>query len=254
MDYIRKEQIRIKISLIVLLIDDFTNEIILSKHVSVRIEGEQPPIIKNGGYYIFTNLLNQQYTVEMSAFNYQTQIINVNLENFDQEIPIIKVRLIPNKNYVFPENTTSIYGIAAPEQAINIICRKNQKPIRILYDYKKKNGKSIFIFNPFRLNLDSKSFYIEDDQHHEIFTTDKELEKDEYILKDELKYEYMKANTKVYFIFQTIGDSEGNYLLPLSNIEKKEDENVMCELLSKDKIVKKFSIEYGKRCECKEVE
>jgi hypothetical protein len=194
------EHIRTKASLVIQVIDDFTNRVISDGSVQVSIEGASKPIRKSEGYYIFLNLGMTQVNLTAMSLRYGTENRIINLSTVNEKEPMIKIRMKPNRNYSLPEGTTSVFGIAEPESEIRVTCDSVQKYYRLLYDYDRDKLKDeINIFNPDKTDLDGKVLMIrdKDDSVSEAFYIigTKDRESGRYQIGSILKNNYKKEIT-----------------------------------------------------------
>ena len=58
-----RDVLHMRVSLAVLLIDDFTGRIITSSDAQVSVEGGRKPVVKREGFRVFTNLTEPEVRV-----------------------------------------------------------------------------------------------------------------------------------------------------------------------------------------------
>lgn len=249
MEYQRVDHIRIRASLVILLIDDYTNKVVNDKSVFVSIEGAAKPIQKSEGYYIFLNLDRTKVDLTIKSDRYTEESRLIDLSTINNTDPVLKIRVKPSRNYPLPEGTTSIQGVAEPLSEIRVVCDNLQKYYRLLYDYDpKENNEAIRVFNPEKTDLDGKVFLISDkDDNSEIFSiiATKDRENDSYHLEAPLGRSYKKAGTKISPIFITKADEKGEFFIPLWNLGE-EPAKCECEMIGKEKIRESITLETGK--------
>lgn len=220
-----QEKIKITLSFALLVTDDFTDEKIPCVSISLN-ECKKKPIQKTDGYYIFTNIIEKQVTVVIEAVNYKTEIRKIDLERV-LEYPIIRVRLKPEKTYLFPKNTTYLEGKGIAFSQIRLLCYQSTTYFKLLYDYSKAEDKNrIGIYNPENLMLEGKRFGIleKETKTYEYFTI---LEKERknletYSLEKSLERDYKKIGTYIYPVLETEADKDGYFFIPIKKIVKEE--------------------------------
>ena len=243
------DRIRIKVSVVVVLIDDFTDKMIPASHVRVRIQDEKKPIIKGEGYFIFTNVTKPVVTIETEAFSYQKRVITADLSKAEGGMTSIRLRLVPNSRYKLPEQTTVIRGTMPAGEAPMLVFRNNSNPLRLMQDYKKGDGCQIRLYNPLGIPLEERSCLVAAGKHYDMAMIREALpssvqENDCYELVKPLEHDYKKAETTIYLIHQVIADETGQFNMPLSGLADKDGE-VLCEMAEGKKLTKKWNLCYG---------
>lgn len=239
---IQKEEIKIKVSVVVILIDDFTDKIIPAGQAVVAIEGEKKPILKSDGYYVFTNIQKKEICIHAEMFGYQNVKMCKTI-NEEGQMEIIKIHLVPNENYHFDEAVTFVKGVSKPYGIIEMVFRNNRTPLRLLEDYEGKTKDCIRIYNPLCLEVADKKLVIETGDKFEIVSVIEKKENDYYCISDVLKNDYKKSDTSIHMVHRIICDETGQYQVPIPRLINKD--KVVCEILENDKIKKKVSLEFG---------
>ncbi|QGQ96650.1 hypothetical protein EHS13_18085 [Paenibacillus psychroresistens] len=117
MEYVRSVKIKTSFSFAVSLIDSYTSAPAIGKDHIVSIQGlTVKPIPKIDGYYIFTDLPIQSYQVVVQSKFYVQEIIEVSLDLLDSNEPILYVPLMPNSQYPFGEEATSLVALVKDAQ------------------------------------------------------------------------------------------------------------------------------------------
>ena len=101
-----------KLSLAINLIDDYTSSGVVN-NLDVLIKDHNVKPIRNpGGYYLFLDLPDDKYTVEIKGgeyyFNEDKEALRP--DNLDELNPVIDITLKPAPSYHFPSTATLIRG------------------------------------------------------------------------------------------------------------------------------------------------
>jgi len=101
-----------KLSLAINLIDDYTSSGVVN-NLDVLIKDHNVKPIRNpSGYYLFLDLPDDKYTVEIKGgeyyFNEDKEAVRP--DNLDELNPVIDITLKPAPSYHFPSNATLIRG------------------------------------------------------------------------------------------------------------------------------------------------
>ncbi len=233
MKYDNVEYVCLRASLVIQIIDDFTNRIVLDYPLHVWTEEGRKPIQKKDGYYVFLNIKEDLMHLHIDSayfFSYEKVIY---MKQLNLSEPVIKVRLQPNHFYPLPRGTTCIEGKIAPKTKLKVWCPTMTGYIRLMQDYRGNEDTTICIFNPNQTDIEGKAFCIvEKEKEMETFFIKKvENRKEEtYLLKNSIKSDYKKMLAKIYPILLLEADEEGNFFAPIPFLEK-EHSNIQIELL-----------------------
>ncbi|NLL17524.1 MAG: hypothetical protein GX262_00680 [Clostridia bacterium] len=239
-----------KVSLVVLTIDDFTGKPIPGSNVRVYIEGERPAIKKNDGYHVFVNLDRPAVTVHAVGGQYNPRSIRCDLSTSEDNYTFLKLRMIPNRSYPIPQNTTCIEGKAAPGSLIRIFCHEGA--YKLLYDYKKEKGsdnRRISIFHPDDMDMEGKLLHITDSggKNRELLRITGVLDKENklYLLEKELSADYKKIGTSLFTVYETGADQNGSFFLPIANTYKEKC-LYTCEAIGEKPVSAELELESGR--------
>lgn len=219
-----------KVSLVVLAIDDFTGRPILGSNIRVYIDGEAPAIKKSDGHHVFVNLHKPTVTVNAEGGQFNKRSIPCRLNTAGESYTFLKLRMIPNRSYPIPRNTTCIEGKAAPDSLIRIFCRDAASSYKLLYNYKKKDEKgdnrAISIFHPEDVDMEGKLLFITDSKGHnrELLRITGVVDKESkmYSVEKELSADYKKIGTSLFSVHETPVDKNGDFFLPVANTYKEK--------------------------------
>lgn len=215
------------VSLVLRFFDDYDLKAI-ENGVSIYLnEYSFKPIRKAGGYFIFTNLENDIYKIEIKSELYLDEILNVNLKDLDNLNPVINIRLKPKPKYFFKED-----GLIIRFKVLD----KNEMPIKngqingILYtkDYfvgqvlnQKINilDKNILIDEFYEEFFSGDCLYIESSRKEkcEFITIYNKINKSSYRLNEDIKSTH-KSGEKLRKAITTRTDSDGNGIIYFKNL------------------------------------
>lgn len=214
-----------KVSLVILPIDDFTDKPIRSGINISAFNGRIRPIKKDDGFFVFTNIDIPSIDVNINAHSYTPLNMTVDLTKLNSLNPVVKVRLKPNEKYNFLYKTTCLKGITCPNTTITVIhnCKNN---IYRLYEDIKKNSYTIKIYNPLNIDLEGKSYIINQkgSKRKEEFSIVEFDDKDSlYILDKPLKYEYKKESCEIMKVDKVNVFGDGRYFLTIKNVTQNQN-------------------------------
>lgn len=241
-----------KVSLVVLVIDDFTGKTILGSNVRVYMDGEAPAIKKPDGHHVFVNLDKPVVTVHAEGGQFNPRSIPCRLNYNEEQYTFLKLRMIPNRSYPIPPNTTCIEGKAAPGSLIRIFCRDAANAYKLLYDYQKEetdNNRLLSIFHSDDVDMEGKLLSISDSKGENqeslriMGIVDKENKT--YLLEKELSTNYKKIGTSLFSVYETVADKNGNFFLPIANTYK-EKYLYVCEAKGEETVSLELELDSGR--------
>ncbi len=201
------------ISLVLLLVDDFTNRIITDSSVCVYTEeGRQASIRKSEGYHIFCDLQQDPVRICVESPIYQKMVVELPL-SYGEEVN--RIRMIPAAGYPITAGATCIRGKLRQGSRLLIFFPEQKKNYKLLYDYNpKKQGKEISLFQQDGICLEGKTLCIKNKEYQEFF---KILRQQDEICRMEqpLKKEYKKIGTLVYSVHEAYANQDGSIYLPV---------------------------------------
>lgn len=219
------ETIKIKSSLVVMAMDDFTGKAIENQNVRVWIDGERPCVVKQGGYRVFTNLKEEDFVLKIIGGQYLYQEILFPREKLLQYAGrVFKIRMLPNRCYPIPSDTTIAEGMGKPHTEYIAYCREAFSPYKLLYAY-EKGMDEISIFHPAHVDIEGKSLFIgtKDSEEIEFFMVEgkREGEAPAYLLEKPLSKAYKKIGTMIYPSYRILTDEQGKFYLPVIGTKKE---------------------------------
>lgn len=239
-----KDNIHIRVSLVVQLVDDYTDQVITGNGVSIEVDGQKKPIKKSDGFFVFTNLNGGGVTLRVWSPLYQEEIRRVDLGQLDQKDRMLKLRLRPNRSYGLPKGTTCIEGKTEPGMEVYAYLPKSRGYSKLLFDTKKTledKVQQIKIYNPEGIDLEERYLMIinEESQKGELIRILRLLDGEHgtYQVIAPLKEDYKKIGTKLFLVYTTTADPKGKYFLPVKHGNKEE---LLCVIrTSSDKVKEK---------------
>lgn len=243
------KHIRMGISLVVAAIDDFNNKPISTNRLHVWIEGEKPAVQKEGGYYVFVNLRQTEFVLNMESKVYDKQQIYIDVRKlFPYSKKVLKIRMFPNHSYPIPKNTTCIEGRAEPNSILLAYKEEYMHPYKLQYSYQAGEDK-ISIFHPEDVDIEGKTLFIKnkDEAQMEFFQVEekKEEEKEFYCLTLPLTNSYKKIGTVIYPVYTIETDKNGEFYLPIANIYEDKIKFSFC-IKGKENNKKKVELLMGR--------
>lgn len=213
------------VSLIVLVIDDFTGKPVGENRVSLSI-AERTALGKKGGYHIFINVKEEKVAIICKSEIYQQRTVRVDLSQRDEQ-EILIIRLLPAAGYPIPNGTMCVTGQTDADRKL-LFWNEESSEYKLLYDYSKKSGM-IHIYHPSGKELVGKSFFIRDRENgaKEYFRVIGKKEQ-QYVMDRKLSADYKKLGTTVIPVYEAETDGQGRFFLMLPNGQGSEAGIIYC--------------------------
>lgn len=239
----------IRVSLVVQLIDEFTDQLVSGQGIELSIDGESKPVRKSEGYYVFTNLKATQAVLRFSSPIYQGEMVELDL--LPEQFCMVKLRIRPNRNYSFPSGTTILEGEAEKGSLVMYYQKEGKECLKLLFDAETK-GKNplekLSIYNPENKNLDGRIFVISNEEEKKeelIQIREQSIQKEqEYLLMEPLRNSYKKLGTKIFPVSTSKTDEQGRFLLPIRYAQRISPNGIF-EIRGKKKVKKSVSLVEG---------
>lgn len=212
---IASDRILRKVSLAVLLIDDLTGMPITGSNARAWIESEKPPVKKNDGWFVFTDLTPAKYTVSAEGGKYQKQLSDceINADDFQT----LTLRLKPARTYPVTPGCLRIEGKANPSAVITVFAEDKQSSMKLLADV-FKDSSTIKIFHGDNINLEGGTFRImTNGGASENLTVRSACDDDKncYLLETPLKNDYPRVGSSLVPAAAVKADEKGRFFLIL---------------------------------------
>lgn len=229
-------RLRRKVSLAVLVVDDFTGRPVVTPDVAVAaVQTVQKPVRKSDGWFLLLDCAEKTLDVTVTAWAYHTASVRVDLGALAALRPVVKLRLTPNRNYSIPHQTTCLEGTAPAGSVVRILCENDPRPLRLLYDYVREGpeeGRVIRLYDPTASDLDGREFALlrKGEREAECFIVWETLEDEEgaFRLHAPLTRDCKKAGATVLPVQTVLPDARGMFFLPLRTLAVK---NYSCRVL-----------------------
>ena len=221
--------LRRKVSLAVLVVDDFTGRPVVTPDVAVAAAGVlERPVRKKDGYFLFLDSPLPVLDVTVQAWAYHPASVRVELAGLSPLRPVVKLRLTPNRNYGVPNETTCLEGSAPAGTDIRVLCENDPRPLRLLYDYEtagKLDGRLLQLYDPTASDPEGREFALlrKGESEPECFTVRKTAEEYEggCVLAAPLARDCKKAGATVLPAAAVKADGDGRFFLPLRTLAVK---------------------------------
>lgn len=165
--------IRIGGVLAVLPIDAFTGKTILTRDFTVEIKGVRPPVRKQDGYFVFSDVptacaekgmdssgKGTVVAVWLRGRGYQETVLHVSTASVSPIDPVITVRMNPDASYPFPPHTVRMEGRLSVNCCLRAACLHREGSLRLAEDY-HAGEETVALYRGGRSNLTGSLLYIE---------------------------------------------------------------------------------------------
>lgn len=235
------------VSLVILPIDDFTEQVIKGSNLRVYTEqGKRLSICKEDGYRIFCDLKESFVKICAEGPLYQKQTVTFPVSGASV---VFKLRMLPNTSYPIAQGVTCIRGFLKSGSKIRLFFPEQKKKYKLLYDYiveEQKNSLSLFF--PDSVCLEGKSLYIQNREGEgEFFKVTGQMEEQVQIDRI-LQKTYKKIGTTIYPVYEAFAEADGRFYLPIRGLTEGEN-TCICNILQADgqkEWEKKILIKAGK--------
>lgn len=211
------------VSLVLLPIDDYTNEVIKGNYIKPWIEWEHAPIWKQG-FYIFTDMKQEKVLLHVDSQLYQNQTISISLDTSSARV--IKLRLVPSEKYAMGNNSVVIRGIGEVGQKAAFYSEEIRQCYKLLKDYEP--GTKISIFHPNGLDLSGKTVWLKGREKRYLATLGEQQEDEENCYEiTRVPEKLRKAETDIYLVYETVVREDGTFYLLFPQSKEIEFHGIM---------------------------
>lgn len=206
-----------EVSLVILPIDDFTEQVITGSVLRMYTEeGKRSSIRKPDGYHVFCDLMGSSIRICVESPLYQKQTIEFSLSDASK---VHLIRMLPNTSYPIPKDATCVRGKLKSGSRIRIFFPEQKKSYKLLYDYiPGEQESSLSLFCPETAQLEGKTLCIKDSEEETEFFRVKVQNKENCLLEQPLGKMYKKIGTSVYPVYEAFADDDGVFYLPIRSI------------------------------------
>lgn len=240
---IDKDRVFFNTSLVVLPIDAFTGRPITGSGVSMMIEGEKPPVVKDDGFRVFTNIKEKKPLLKGISGLYAPVELKIDMENRDSE-EILVLRMMPSRAYPLPEGTTTLEIKTTPNRSLKLWTNE-VSGYRLTKDYKPEDGKELNVYNPTEATLDGKGFFIGNNDSSEWMRITNIRGKNA-TTEAPLKNAHPKTETLLWPADEITADDRGICFLPISIDGDYDADMIKYNYIDSDGRSGDFSIELGR--------
>lgn len=230
------------VSIVLVPIDDFTDEVIIDKAIDIKIEGNdmKRPIKKKEGFFVFTNINEKNIVITIKSYSFNPAKLEIDIEKLNKLNPVVKVRLKPNSEYKLPKGITCLNGKTEPNTTLKIIyrCKNN---LFMLFEDNVKGDSKLKIYNPLNIDLEGKSFFIgekSNKEKEEFNIIDFNEENNMYLLDRQLKKSYKKEVCEILKIDYIDVFEDGRFFFLLKNFTHEQSEIIIEKEDGKKKDIK----------------
>ena len=206
-----------RVSLAVLLLDDLTGRQITGSNARAWIEKEKPPIKKNDGWFVFTDLRPGCYTVNAEGGQFILSSKNVNIPEGSMQMLVL--RLKPGRVYPVPSGCLRVEGKAEPGSAVTIVNCNKSSGFKLLSDCKAGDSQ-VTVFHPDGVRLDGRSFRLtgSEGSSEDVFLTmssDPDCRNGRYQLSAQLKWDHSRVGSLLMPAYSATTDESGRFFMIL---------------------------------------
>jgi hypothetical protein len=147
------QKITTRLSLAVSLVDDYTGKqpiggvkVFLKEKEEDLKEKEIKSVKNRSGYYLFLDLPEEEYRVQVEAEHYFEEDIPVKLSDLDPLNPVVQIKLKPRPSYPFPSGTTLIRGMVSDTDKNPVAGAKVEVPEKNVINITTEKGEFVLYF------------------------------------------------------------------------------------------------------------
>ena len=211
------------VSLVLIPIDDYTNQVINGNYLKPWIEWENEAIWKQG-FYIFMDMKQEEVILHVESQLYQSQTIALKLNV--KETRIIKLRLVPSEKYAKGNACIAISGKAKEGSKILFYSDEIRQSYKLLKDYEP--GNPIGIFHPEAMDLSGKKIWIKGRDKSYPATLGERLEEEENCYEIEaLSEKIRKVEADIFLAYEATVRENGTFYLLFPAGKEKEFHGIM---------------------------
>ncbi len=201
--------IRRRLDLLIRLIDTTTGLAVSSQSVVFKKDGKVLPVRQKGeGNYIFIDIGRENSFMELSAYGYDPQVITLDYETLDPNLPSIDVFLIPSENTPQVRSLTGkVRGLTSVE-AVQL-----GKPVCSISEFEPKDNRMTLFLPNKRMNMEDGHYgLLHEEKGYEHFVVKEQRSPVSVILTEPLAEEFAVNSPIAQVVFGHV-DEKGNYTL-----------------------------------------
>lgn len=238
------ERVRIKISCILLLLDDYTGMPIKGTQVAARTRQGEAGYVKDLGYVVFMNTGEEKQEIILDSPYYQKQEVCVEVWNGAGEVKPFLVRLLPDRGYKIPAGATILTGKAKPGSRVLAFLQQPKSLVRLSEDYKEGTDSISLFCRKGDIQKEEMAIWELEAEKAEYFRLGevKNGEKNEFHLKTCLSRAYKKSEAAIGRVSSATVKEDGSYFLLLKNVP--ESGGLCIVMVENENIVRSFPVKY----------
>lgn len=201
--------IKSHVSLVIVPIDDITNQVIEENRIKPWIEWEKAAMWKPG-FYLFLNVTQTEFILHLESRHYQGQDISIFLEKGKTQI--MKVRMVPSEQYPNKNAFVEISGTGKKGEIVSIYSMETLQSYKLLKEYQP--GENLGIYNSDILDLSGKKIWMREREKEWFIRLGEESEKEEreYLVEGILE-PVKRSEAVIYLIYETKVREDGSFYL-----------------------------------------
>lgn len=210
------------VALVIVPIDDFTNQVITENYLEFSIPYEKAPVWKPG-FYVFSDIKQKEIIISIKSKLYQSQECSLTLE--PANTIIMKVRMVPGEKYAYSKEGISVQGRGETGKVVRIYSTQFRKSYKLSADYIQ--NKRVSIAHPAEIDFTGKILGMktrEEEWFIQLGTLSEEENQYEitFLSQQEPNRTLRKMEVNLYPVYETKCREDGTFylLLPKGEGEK----------------------------------
>lgn len=214
------QKIHIRLSKVILLRDVFTEETVMNG-VRIRIlPGEGKPVRKPGGYWLFLDMGQKEFEIEIESPIYQRRRVMLKPDQGEEAEEIF---LYPSGAYPVRPGHTMLRGTAGPGTVIRFHLEEGMAEGRLIHDC-SRGDQEIFVFMRNGTGCGRKWYIRDREKQTGEYIQIRELpdESQQCSLLCPLKHDYRKKDTVLDQAYECAADEDGRFFLLLDHLKRQK--------------------------------
>lgn len=240
-------RIQRKVYAVAELFDRFTGEPFGNEPVGVMTTPKWQMISKDNGCFVFLeqpqgNGKEEGFIAEFTSRHFKSRKLLIKREE-ESTYSHYYLWMEPDSTYPYPVRTTCLTGTVQTKGMLLVPKGTVGQNIRLMADYREGSRQMMLHGLPGRIAGLQYILYQNDEPASEVFTL---LGKGEdigsFLLKQPLKREYKKSETRIYPVYPVLEKEDGTFFVALHGIE----EYFTCDFIMNHKKMKEYELTAGK--------
>lgn len=210
------------VALVIVPIDDFTNQVITGNYLEFCIPYEKAPVWKPG-FYVFSDVKQKELTISIKSKLYQSQELFLALDPTDTAI--VKVRMVPSEKYAYQDGGVAIQGRGKAGETVKVYSDEILKSYKLLADYTL--DKRLSVSHPTEVDFTGKILWMksrEEEWFIQIGTLSEEENKYEitFLSEHEPDRNLRKMEVNLYPVYEAKCRADGTFYMIFPKGESDE--------------------------------